>query len=103
MFSFLKTFMEKCVYAYKNNKKFKDMSIMMFLIFVGFNISCVCLYYFDIRFEWSLWVFINLFVFVCRFLESFNHIPGDYIQPDMDKLPDKINNYSVSIQYNPPK
>lgn len=105
---YIKDFLERCVFGYKHDKSYRKVCYTILLSFMIFNVIYFCLYlylnhFFNIKIWWIAWFLISLFICFLRFLRSINFIPPDYVQPNIDKLPEKIGKYPVVIQYDPPK
>lgn len=112
--SYIKDFIDRCIYFYKNDVEYRKFTKKILLFFIIINFICLWINYFNSGWlkDW-FWInaswYIVISVVICfvwllvQILYSFMTIPSDYIQPDMDKLPDKIWEYPVIIQYNPPK
>ena len=114
MWSYIKDFIDRCIYFYKNDVVYRKSTKKILLFFIIMNFICLLINYFDSSWlkDW-FWInaswYVIISVVICfawllvQILYSFMTIPSDYIQPDMDNLPDKIWKYPVIVQYNPPK
>ena len=110
---YIKDFLERCVYFYEKDETYRRSSKKILLYFVIISIICLSINFFDKEWlesfgigEISYFV-ISLSICIIRLivqiLYSFVTIPSDYIEHDMDKMPDKIGKCPVVIQYDPPK
>ena len=114
IWNYIKDFIDRCIYFYKNDVVYRKSTKKILLFFIIINFICLLIDYFDSSWlkDW-FWINVSWYVVVSvvicfvrllvQILYSFITIPSDYIQPDMDKLPEKIGEYPVVIQYNPPK
>ena len=114
MWSYIKDFIDRCIYFYKNDVVYRKSTKKILLFFIIMNFICLLINYFDSSWlkDW-FWINVSWYVIISvvicfawllvQILYSFMTIPSDYIQPDMDNLPDKIWKYPVIVQYNPPK
>ena len=103
---YIKDFVYRSIFFYKKNKEYKKTTNIIFLLFIFFNVVLFYAYLFwwwrDGSFFFCL-IFGSIVIILFLVWESFKIFPSDFIEQDMDKLPDKVWKYSVSIQYTPPK
>lgn len=110
---YIKDFIERCMYFYENDETYRKSSKKILLCFVIITLICLSINFFD---KWWLksfgmgetsYIVISLFIciiwLIVQILYSFITIPSDYIEKDMYELPDRIGNYPIVIQYDPPK
>ena len=114
IWNYIKDFLDKCIYHYKNDETYRKSTKNILLFFVVVNLICLFINYFNsgwlkdrLRINESWYVIISIVICLARLfvqiMYSFITIPSDFIQPDMDKLPSKIGKYPVIVQYDPPK
>ncbi len=114
IWNYIKDFLDKCIYFYKNDETYRKSTKNILLFFVVVNLISLFITFFNsswlkdrLSIDKSRYVVISIVICLVRLfiqiMYSFITIPSDYIQPDMDKLPKKIGKYPVIVQYDPPK
>lgn len=102
------------MYFYKNNVIYRKSTKKILLFFIIINFICLWVKYFNNSwFEALFWIDENWYIIITieirigrlliQILYSFNTIPSDYIEKNIDKLPNRIGKYPVIIQYTPPE
>ena len=105
--NYIKDFVDKCIFFYNNDEVYKKRTKNILFLFLGIDVVFLIVCYFINKLDVYNYIIFSLIVFavwfVVQVLYSFFVVPSDYIQPNIDKLPNKIWNYPVVVQYNLPK
>ena len=105
--NYIKDFIDKCVYYYNNDEVYRKRSKIIFFCFVFSSILFLLISYFIGKLDTFNYFKFSLIICVVWIviwaLYSFVVVPSDYIEPNIDKLPNKIWKFPVIVQYNLPK